>query len=95
MGGDALDVDELVELVVLPEGAGEGGGADQEAAVEAEPAGDVEQVAFDPLAGAAAFMQGDPELHDEAGLAAVVVGEGSMRVEGGLSREGREDASPG
>lgn len=55
---------------------GEGGGADQEAAVEAELAGDVEQVAFDPLAGASAFMQGDPELHDEAGLAAVVVGVG-------------------
>lgn len=73
---DPLDVDELVELVVLPEGAGEGGGADQEAAVEAELAGDIQQVAFDPLAGATAFMQGDSELHDEAGLAAVVVGVG-------------------
>jgi hypothetical protein len=75
-GLDAFDVNELVEFVVLPEGAGEGGGADEEAAVEAELAGDVDEVAFDALAGCAAFMEGDSKLHDEAGFAAVIVGRG-------------------
>jgi hypothetical protein len=74
---------------------GESGGADQEAAVEAELAGDVEQVAFDPQAGAAAFMQGDPELHDEAGLAAVVVGVGRHAGEGRSFAGGMVGCKPG
>ena len=66
-GFDSLDVNELIELIVFPEGTGEGGGADEEVAVEPEHFGDVAEVTLDAFAGGSAFVQGAPELDDKAG----------------------------
>ena len=66
----ALDVDELVEFVILPECGGEGGGGDEEIAVEPEHARHIREMPLDALAGGSAFMEGAAEFHHESGFPA-------------------------
>jgi hypothetical protein len=64
---DSLDVDELIDLVFLPEGASESSRADKEASMQAQHPGDVFEVSLDSLAGRSALVESATQLYDKAG----------------------------
>ena len=73
-GFDQFDMNELVDLVVLPKRTGERGRADDKARVQSQHAGDVQQMALNPLAVCTALMQRSPEFDDEAGALSEFLG---------------------
>jgi Skp family chaperone for outer membrane proteins len=64
---DALNVNKLVQVVILPECTSEGGGREHETAVDAKHPGDIGQMPLDPLAARPALVQCPPQLHHKAG----------------------------
>jgi len=66
-GLGSFDVDELIHFIVLPEGEGEGGRADEKTSVQPEHPGDIGEMIFDPVAARSASLQRTTQLDDEAG----------------------------